>query len=70
MASEMTTAEMVKWLRDNEYPGSVANAIADRLEALESLYAKAWAECEAWRRWGYATASGRAHDAARKEAGL
>ena len=20
MASEMTTAEMVKWLRDNEYP--------------------------------------------------
>lgn len=71
MESEMTTAEMVEYMRDEAGKiGLVADAlrggaptsarvadsrsanyaaIADRLEALESLYAKAWAEIEYWR---------------------
>lgn len=73
MKNKMTTAEMVKYMKqeasDNDLladclrdqaPTS-ANmtarravafyAIAARLEALESLYAKAWAECEEWRKY-------------------
>ena len=83
MESEMTTAEMVEVLRGaasiacDDWPDRFS-AIADRLEALESLYAKAWAECEDMRERepiGPSTNPGiiscrKAHDAARKEAGL
>jgi len=52
MASEMTTAEMAEWLRD-VHPDDLSydeiGTIADRLETLDALYAKAWAECEAHR---------------------
>jgi hypothetical protein len=63
--------EALAWIMDASQERADYETWSNRCVKAEDLYAKAWAECESYRRDAYClNDEGKAHDAARREVGL